>query len=124
MLIFFIQLANVLPIKSVPQTGCQSKKRKHRAVQVVMEEVEDQDSPQRLSARSQSPLDPNIILEEAPIAVSHSSSSKLMTGNGNKKTTKVNIFWNLLVYLQYTDRLLWLVCDKESDLLFLQAYWI
>jgi hypothetical protein len=52
-----------------------------------MEEVEDQDSSQRLSARSQSPLDPEIMLEEAPTAVLRSS-----TGEGNNKTTKVDVF--------------------------------
>lgn len=87
---YFIQLADVLPTKSVPQTGRQSsKKRKRRVTRtraVVMEEVEDQDSPQRLSARSQSPLDPSTILEEAPAAVLHSSASE-----GNKKTIKVSV---------------------------------
>jgi hypothetical protein len=87
-LIFFVQLADVLPTKSVPQTGRQSKKRKlDKRRTVVMEEVEDRDSPQRLSARSQSPLDPSTILEEAPTAVLHSSA-----GEGNKKTTKVITF--------------------------------
>jgi hypothetical protein len=31
-----------------------------------MEEVEDQESPRQLSARSQLPTDPSVILEEAP----------------------------------------------------------
>jgi hypothetical protein len=82
----------VLPTKSVPQTGNQSKKRKRRTVQAVtMEEVEDRDSAQQLSAQSQSPLDPSVILEETPTAIQLSRSSE-SGRNGNKKTTtgKVN----------------------------------
>jgi hypothetical protein len=62
-----------------------------------MEEVQDQDSPQQLSARSQSPLNSSIILKEAPTAVSHSSESG---GNGNKNTTlgKVNVTFYWYIY--------------------------
>ena len=56
-----------------------------------MEEVEDRDSTQRLSAQSQSPLDPSVVLEETPTAIQLSRSSE-SGRNGNKKTTtgKVN----------------------------------
>ena len=75
----------MLPTKS--QTGNQSKTRKRCTVQVVtMEEVEDQDSHRQLSVQSQLPLDPSIILEEAPTAIQASRSSG-SGGNGNKKTT-------------------------------------
>lgn len=56
----YFQLADVLPTKIV---SAPSKKRRLRA---RVETVEDQDSPRRLSARSQSPVNPDVIIEPAP----------------------------------------------------------
>ena len=56
-----------------------------------MEEAEDWDSPQQLSAQSQSLLDPSVVLEETPTTIQVSCSSE-SGRNGNKKTNtgKVN----------------------------------
>ena len=87
--IFFHQLADVLPAKSIPKIH-QSQKRKRRVCgTVVVEEAEDLDSPCQISAQSQSPLDPNVILEEAPeLATSEATFS---AGSANKKARKVRV---------------------------------
>ena len=58
------QLASVLPSKTLPTTGRGSgtKKRKRTAPTII--EVEDEDSPRRISECSPSPDDENVILEE------------------------------------------------------------
>jgi hypothetical protein len=59
-----------------------------------MEEIEDQDSPRQLSTQSQSPLDPNTILEEALTTASSQSS---VSRSGNNK--KVNVL--ISEYMSY-----------------------
>jgi hypothetical protein len=105
-LIIFNQLAGVLPTKSVLQTGRLSQKRKrHGCSAVVMEEVEDQDSPRQLSARSQSPLDANVILDEEPEVTLEATSS---AGGANKKARKVSV---IIFIRKYRYRLLALACN-------------
>jgi hypothetical protein len=61
-----IQLASVLPSKSIPTTGrgSGSHTRKRKATEAI--EVEDEDSHQQIFARSSSPADSSVILEEIP----------------------------------------------------------
>jgi hypothetical protein len=82
---FFIQLADILPSKTVPKIGRGSQKRKRHSVTV--EEVEDENSPRRLSAHSTSPLNNDTIIEEIP-----SSESATAGASKNLKKNKVRIY--------------------------------
>jgi hypothetical protein len=83
LILSFIQLADILPSKTVPKVGRGSLKRKRHSVTV--EEVEDEDSSRHLSARSKSPSNNNTIIEEIP-----PSESAAPTGASKKKKTVRN----------------------------------
>jgi hypothetical protein len=78
------QLASILTSKTIPTTGRGSGiKRKRRAPEMI--EVEDEDSPRRIAARSPSPIDSSTILEEIPASTQAStSSSATKQAKGNK----------------------------------------
>ena len=50
--------------KTLPTTGHRSGTKKRKCTTPTIIEVEDEDSPQRISERSPSPDDPTAILEE------------------------------------------------------------
>ena len=83
---FFIQLADILPSKTVPKIGCGSQKHKRHSVTV--EEVEDENSPCHLSAHSTSPLNNNTIIKEIPSYETATSAG----ASKNLKKNKVRIY--------------------------------
>jgi hypothetical protein len=109
-LIDFIQLANILPTKSVPQTGRQSQKRKRCRRDTVATEPEEEGSPQQLPASLQS-------LDEASNA--HCEVSSLVGGRSAKAS---NVGTLTGTHSSSTNDLLGLVCDQESHLLILQVH--
>ncbi|KAF8064935.1 hypothetical protein FPV67DRAFT_1695479, partial [Lyophyllum atratum] len=70
------ELAAVLPSKSIPTTGRGSglHTRKRKATHVI--EVEDEDSPRRIFARSSSPVGDSAILEEISTSASRTKQTK------------------------------------------------
>ncbi|KAF8817293.1 hypothetical protein BYT27DRAFT_7074946, partial [Phlegmacium glaucopus] len=75
------KLASTLPSKSVPTTGRDSGKRK-RGVEVV--EIEDDDSPFRVSERNTPPIG-NSIIEDAQVTESNAPRTKRSKSEAVKK---------------------------------------
>ena len=89
----FIQLADILPSKTVPKVGRGSQKRKRH--NVTFEEVEEDKPRRHLSAHSKSSLNDTII-EEIPSSESATSTAAAQpataAASGTSKKNKVRIY--------------------------------